>query len=159
MPWTSRPGANSRAREWAAGPGAVGSDLHARVSRGEKASMVPIMLGGWKKVQGSGAGAGPAGRNEGAVHPRFRARLAFAARLPRAPPAPAPGWRLRRAGGVRAGRGGGSGAAAGRPGQPLLGQFDPVGRAERDQFVVEVIARVVQHARPAAMAHLAVGAI
>src|SRR6218665_3343593 len=81
MPWTSRPGANSRAGEWAAGPGAVGPDLHARVSRGEKASMVPIKLGGGKKVQGSGAGAGPAGRNEGAVHARFRAGLAFAARV------------------------------------------------------------------------------
>src|SRR6218665_3164063 len=144
MPWTSRPGANSRAREWAAGPGAVGSDLRARVSRGEKASMVPIMLGGWKKVEGNGAsaGPGPAGRNEGALHARFRARLAFAARLR----------------GADRDRGG-SGAAACRPGQPLLGQFDPVGRAERDQFVVEVIARVVQHARPGAMAHLAVGAI
>src|SRR6218665_338859 len=108
MPWTSRPGANSRAREWAAGPGAVGadlrargarggnwggggggggggavgSDLRARVSRGEKASMVPIMLGGWKKVQGSGAGAGPgpAGRNERALHAGSRAGWAFAAR-------------------------------------------------------------------------------
>src|SRR6218665_495869 len=130
MPWTSRPGANSRAREWAAGPGAVGSDLHARVSRGEKASMVPIMLGGWKKVQGSGAGAGPAGRNEGAVHARFRARLAFAARL--------------------RGAGGGSGPVVAGVCQPLLGQFDPEGRAEVDQFVVEVKARVVQQARPAA---------
>src|SRR6218665_2857796 len=105
MPWTSRPGANSRAREWAAGPGAVGSDLHARGAPGEKASMVPIMLGGWKKVQGSGAGGGRGGGWGGVC---------------------GGGWGVGGGGGGGGrGGGGGGGALSGGPCQPLLGQFDP----------------------------------
>ena len=44
-------------------------------------------------------------------------------------------------------------------GQPLSGQFNPVGAAQRNQVVIEIVAGVVQHARATALAHFAVGAV
>ena len=44
-------------------------------------------------------------------------------------------------------------------GQPLGGQFNPIGAAQGNQVVVEVVAGVVQGARPCTVAHFAVRAV